>query len=381
MAAISPYVFDQMDQIKRELTAKGVDLINLGVGDPDCPTPDYVVEALRRSAGDPSTHQYPPYEGTKEFRLAIADRYQHRFGVELDAEREVLACIGSKEGLAHLIWAYVEPGDVVILPDPAYPVYQTHTRLCGGTAHLLPLIPENDFRPAIRDVPPETARRAKLVFVNYPNNPTSAVASLDYFREIVEFAREYDLLVCHDGAYVETTYDGFTAPSILQVPGARDVCIEFYSLSKPFNMTGWRIAAAVGNEAALSVLRRLKTNTDSGQFTAVQHAASVALTSNPDAFIQRMNAVYRERRDIVVSALRESGHAVPSTKGGIYVWFRVPPEFSDERFASLLLEEAGVMLTPGSAYGTYGRGHVRISLTVPTDRLEEAMQRMHRVLK
>lgn len=380
IANLAPYVFARMDRVRRELVERGVDVISLAIGDPVDPTPAYVVEALREAAADPATHRYPPYEGTHEFRCAVARRYRERFGVEVDPEREVFALIGSKEGLAHLIWAYIDPGDVAILPDPAYPVYAAHVRMCGGEAHVLPLTPANGFRPPLSSIPSRVAGRAKLLFLNYPHNPTSAVVDLDYFRQAVEFAHLHGVLICHDAAYVENTYDGYRAPSVLQVPGAKQVALELYSLSKPFNMTGWRIAAAVGSADAISALARVKTNTDSGQFAAIQHAAAVALTRDPDGFIQHMNSVYRERRDLVVSALRAMGLNAPCPSGGLYVWLPVPEGLTDEQFAATLLEKAGVLVTPGSTYGQFGQGFVRISLTVPTHRIRQAMERMADVL-
>lgn len=380
IASVPPYLFARMDRVRRELVARGVDVISLAIGDPDLPTPGYVVDALYRAAQDPATHRYPPYEGTAEFRRAMARRYRERFGVDLDPDREVMTLIGSKEGIAHLFWAYVDPGDVVLLPDPAYPVYRTHAALCGARIHAMPLLPENGFLPDLDAIPEEVAREAKLMFINYPNNPTAGVADLDFMRRAVDFARRYDILLCHDAAYIENTYDGFVAPSVLQVEGAKDVALEFYSLSKPFNMTGWRLAAAVGNAAAVAALGVIKTNTDSGQFAAVQRAGVKALEDNPDQFIASMNEVYRQRRDLVVSTLQELGFDVTPPRGTFYIWLRVPAGYTDEEFSTHLLEKAGVMVTPGSAYGDVGRSFVRISLTVPTSRLEEAMRRLREAL-
>lgn len=380
IASVPPYLFARMDRVRKELEERGVDVISLAIGDPDVPTPSHVVEALCEAARDPATHRYPPYEGTPAFRRAMARRYRERFGVELDPDREVMALIGSKEGIAHLFWAFVDPGDVVLLPDPAYPVYRTHAALCGARIHEMPLLPENDFLPDLDAVPEGVARAAKLMVVNYPNNPTAGVADLEFMRRAVDFARRYDILLCHDAAYVENTYDGFVAPSVLQVEGGRDVAIEFYSLSKPFNMTGWRLAAAVGNAAAVAGLGVIKTNTDSGQFEAVQRAGVKALEEEPDRFIARMNEVYRERRDLVVSTLRGLGLEVTPPRGTFYIWLRVPAGYTDEEFCTRLLEKAGVMVTPGSSYGQTGRSFVRISLTVPTPRLEEAMRRLRQSL-
>ncbi|MEW6546315.1 MAG: LL-diaminopimelate aminotransferase [Bacillota bacterium] len=380
IASIPPYLFARMDKVRKELVARGVDVISLAIGDPDVPTPGYVVDALYQAAQDASTHRYPPYEGLAEFRRAMARRYRDRFGVELDPDREVMTLIGSKEGIAHLFWAFVDPGDVVLLPDPAYPVYRTHAALCGARIHSMPLLPENGFLPDLEAIPEEVARAAKLMFINYPNNPTAGVADLEFMRRAVDFARRYDILLCHDAAYVENTYDGYVAPSVLQVDGAKDVAIEFYSLSKPFNMTGWRLGAAVGNAEAVAGLGVIKTNTDSGQFAAVQRAGVKALLDNPDHFIASMNEVYRQRRDLVVSTLRDLGFDVRPPRGSFYIWLRVPQGYTDEEFSAHLLEKAGVMVTPGSAYGETGRSFVRISLTVPTSRLEEAMGRLRNSL-
>ncbi|OUM86589.1 MAG: LL-diaminopimelate aminotransferase [Bacillus thermozeamaize] len=382
IASVAPYLFAQIDKKKAELTAKGVDVISLGIGDPDLPTPDFVVERMQREVADSRWHQYPDYDGSLLFREAVAHFYKRRFGVDLDPKFEVLTLIGSKEGLAHLIWAYVDPGDVVLIPDPAYPVYKTHTSLAGGTPYILPLTRERDFLPELSAIPEEVARRAKLLFLNYPNNPTGAVASLDFYREVVAFCKQYDILLVSDNAYSEMTFDGYVAPSVLQVPGAKDVAVEFWSLSKPFNMTGWRIAAAVGNADALyKGLGIIKTNTDSGQFTAVQMAAVEALT-NPksEAFIREMNAIYQRRRDLAVDGLRAAGLQVEPSKGTFYLWVPVPEGHTSTSYAELLLTKAAVVVTPGIGYGQYGENYVRISLCLKEERLQEALDRIQKAL-
>lgn len=381
ISTVPPYLFAQIDKKKAELAARGVDVISLGIGDPDLPTPDFVVERMRREMADARWHQYPDYDGHLLFREAVASFYRRRFGVDLDAKTEVLTLIGSKEGLAHLIWAYVDPGDVVLVPDPGYPVYQTHTRLAGGIPYIMPLKRENRFLPDLGAIPEDVAHKAKLLFVNYPNNPTGAVADLDFYREAVDFCRRYDILLVSDNAYSEITYDGYVAPSVLQVPGAKEVAVEFWSLSKPYNMTGWRIAAAVGNaEALYDGLGIIKTNTDSGQFTAIQMAAIEALTHpRSDAFIRGMNAIYRRRRDLAVSGMRDAGLDVEPPKGTFYLWVPVPDGHTSTSFAELLLTEAAVVVTPGVGYGQYGEGYIRISLCLKEERLQEALERIRKL--
>ncbi len=376
IAAIPPYVFAQMDKRKKELIAKGVDVIALGIGDPDLPTPEWVVEDMGRAIQKPPYYRYPDYEGAAFYRKAMADWYRHRFDVELDPANEVVALVGSKEGLAHLIWAFVDPGDTVLIPDPAYPVYRTHTLLTGGDPYMMPLLPENGFLPDFDAIPEDTRRRAKILFLNYPNNPTAAVADLDFFRRAVDFAKRCDLLICHDNAYAEMTYDGFRAPSILEVDGAKDVAIETYSFSKPFNMTGWRIAAAVGNAEAVAALGIIKTNTDSGQYTAIQEAAASAFDHDPEAFFAKMNRVYKGRRDVFVDGMNALGWEMEKPRGTFYVWVPVPQGQTSGGFAQVCLEKAGVVVTPGAAYGPNGEGFVRVALTVDEKRLREAVDRL-----
>jgi len=374
---VPPYLFAEMDRKRREAVARGVDVISLGIGDPDLPTPDFIVDRLVHEARDPATHHYPPYEGTVVFRQAVATYYGRRFGVDLDPDREVMALIGSKEGLAHLIWAFVDPGDAVLVPDPGYPVYGTHALLAGGTVVPLPLRPELDFLADFEAVTAEDRHRAKMMFLCYPNNPTAGTADIGFFRRAVEFARDSDTLLVNDSAYVEVTFDNYEAPSVLQVRGAKDVAVEFGSLSKPFNMTGWRLGYAVGNPEAISALGIIKTNTDSGQFEAIQRAGAEALTS-PAAreAIRRMRGIYQRRRDVAVETLTRLGCPVRRPRGSFYVWAPVPAGYTSAAFAAHVLEAAGVIITPGSAYGARGEGYFRISLTVPDARLDEAFRRL-----
>ncbi len=376
ISRVPPYLFAEIDRKREEALARGVEVIDLGIGDPDQPTPAVVVEALAREARNPAWHRYPSYAGDLLFREAAAEWLARRFGVELDPRREVMALIGSKEGLAHLVWAYTDPGDPVIVPDPGYPVYRMQALLAGGEPFLWRLEPERGFLPSLEAIPEEVARRARVMFLNFPHNPTAAVADLSFFEEVVAFCRKHEILLCHDAAYTEITFDGFVAPSVLQVPGAREVSVEFHSLSKPFNMTGWRIGFAAGNARALEALGVVKTNTDSGQFTAIQRAAVVALRETPAEFFSRMRSLYRRRRDLVVSALRRMGIEVPPPRGTFYVWAPVPRGYTSASFAAALLERAGVIVAPGSGYGPGGEGYFRLSLTVPDERLEEAMERL-----
>jgi len=352
-----------------------VDIINLGIGDPDQPTPDHIIKKLNESAADPKTHDYPPYAGTADFRHAVSSWYKNRFGVNLDADREVMALIGSKEGIAHIFLAFIDPGDFSIIPDPAYPVYKTGTLFADGFPYIMPLLEENGFLPNLEEIDEEIARKAKLMFINYPNNPTGAVADKYFFEKIVKFAKKYDILVCHDFAYSEMTYDGYKTNSFLEVDGAKDVGIEFHSLSKTYNMTGWHLGFAVGNAEAISALSIIKTNIDSGVFKAIQRAGVEAL-SGPQDNIQKMNEIYTGRRNIVVNGLNKLGWNLQPIKATFYIWIPTLNEMSSMDFANLLLERTGIIVTPGIGYGKFGEGYVRIALTVGEKRLEEAMGRL-----
>ena len=374
---IGAYLFADLDRKQDALKAKGVDVINLGVGDPDLPTPEHIIRALEEGARDPRSHRYPPYVGTTEFRRATAAWFQQRFGVTLDPDRQVLALIGSKEGLAHLPWAMLNPGEAALVPDPGYPVYRSATIMAEGEPVAVPLLADRLFLPDLDAIPPDVARRARLMFLNYPNNPTGATADMEFLAEAVAFAKRHDLVLVHDNAYSEITFDGYRAPSVLQVPGALDVAIELHSLSKTYNMTGWRIGFAVGNAEAVNALGMVKTNVDSGVFRAVQHAGVAALTG-PQDIVKPALARYQARRDRLVSGLRAVGWKAPSPKATLYIWMPTPNGQSSVTFSADVLERTGVVITPGVGYGAHGDGFVRLSLTTPDDRLDEAIARIRR---
>jgi LL-diaminopimelate aminotransferase len=374
---LPPYLFAALDGKLAAKRAEGVDVISLGVGDPDLPTPSHIVDAMREAVVDPANHRYPSYWGHIDFRTAVADWYRRRFGVELDPTSEVLALIGSKEGIGHLSFAFVDPGDEALIPDPGYPVYATSVQLAGGTPVELPLVAETGYQPAFDAA--RVTHRTKMLWLSYPNNPTAAVAGVDLFERAVAFAREHDLLLVHDAAYSEITYEGYVAPSLLQVPGAKDVAIEFGSTSKSYDMTGWRIGWCAGSADAIRALGVVKTNLDSGQFTAVQRAAIAAL-SGPQDHIDELRATYQRRRDVVVDTLNGLGWSLEPPLGSIYVWVPTPDGQSSTAFADLLLDRAGVFVAPGSGYGARGEGFVRFSLTVSDDRLAEAMERIAEAL-
>jgi len=376
---LPPYLFAKIERLIAEKKAAGVDVISLGIGDPDQPTPAHICSEAARQIYEQENHRYPSSAGMLSFRDAVAQWYARRFGVTLDPESEVVSLIGSKEGIAHISWCYVNPGDTVLVPDPGYPVYAGGTILAGGEPYTLPLLPENAFLPRFDEIPTEVAKRAKILFLNYPNNPTAGVATKEFFMEAVSFAREFDILVCHDAAYTEIAYDGYRPPSFLQVHGAKEVGIEFGSVSKPYNMTGWRCGWAAGKKEAIDCLGTLKSNIDSGVFQVVQYAAIAGLTG-PQETLAQMNDLYKERREIAVNALREMGWHIQPPKASFYLWLPVPRNFTSESFAEELIEKAGVVVTPGSGYGKYGAGYFRISLTVPTGRLREAFDRLKQVL-
>jgi len=375
---IPPYLFAEIDKKKEEAIKKGVDIINLGIGDPDKPTPNNIIEKLRESVKDPKTHDYPPYAGTAEFRQAVALWYKNRFSVDLDPDKEVMALIGSKEGIAHIFLAFIDPGDFSLIPDPAYPVYKTGTLFANGFPYIMPLLEENNFLPDLEEIDEEIAQRAKLMFISYPNNPTAAVANKDFFEKVVKFANKYDILVCHDFAYSEMTFDDYKANSFLEVDGAKEVGIEFHSLSKTYNMTGWRLGFVVGNKEAISALSIIKTNIDSGAFKAIQQAGIEALTG-PQDNIEKMNKIYTGRRNIVINGLNKLGWNLKPTKATFYIWLPTPKNIKSIDFANLLLEKTGIIVTPGIGYGENGEGYVRIALTVDEKRLEEAMEKIEKV--
>jgi LL-diaminopimelate aminotransferase len=372
---LPPYLFAAIEQQIAERRAAGIDVISLGIGDPDLPTPDHIVEALAEGARDPATHQYPSNQGEPRFREAVADFYATRFGVTLDPSEQIVPLLGAKEGIAHICQVLLDPGDVALAADPGYPVYVNGPLLADGIARHLPLVPALGFQPDLEAIPAETLERAKMLFVSYPNNPTGAVIEDDFFARLVAFAREHDVVVVHDNAYADITFDGYVAPSFLATPGASEVGVEVFSLSKSYNMTGWRAGAVVGDREVVDAYWRLKTNVDSGMFGAVQRAAVAALTGSQEC-VREMCRVYRRRRDLLVTALRTVGMHVDPPKGTIYLWVPVPDGYTSASFTQQVLEQADVVVTPGAAYGPSGEGYVRLSLTVPDDRLEEAVRRI-----
>jgi LL-diaminopimelate aminotransferase len=376
---LPPYLFAEIDRKVAEARARGADIISFGVGDPDLPTPPHVVDALTRAAADPATHRYPSYTGMPAFRESIAGWYERRFGVSLDPHEEVQPLVGSKEGIFHLPVAFIDPGDVALIPDPGYPVYETGTILSHGEAVLMPLTPKNGFVPDLDALPAETVERARVLWLNYPSNPTAACADLSVFQRAVDFCRAHDLLLAHDAAYTEITFDGYVAPSVLQANGAKECAVEFHSLSKTYNMTGWRIGWVAGAPAAIEALKRLKTNIDSGIFDAVQHAG-IAAIDGPQDYLESCVDTYRRRRDLLCDGLRSMGVAVEPPRGSIYVWVPVPDGHSSESFTELLLNEAAIVVAPGNGYGPSGQGFVRFSLTLADDRLEEGVERLRKVV-
>jgi LL-diaminopimelate aminotransferase len=375
LEAVPPYKFAELERRIADKRAAGIDVISLGIGDPDEPTYPHIVKAMQEAVAEGANQKYPTNRGRVEFREAFADFYGDRFGVDIDPQAEVIPAIGAKECIYNLCFAFLDPGDLALASDPGYPVYTGGPVLAGAGAELLPLLPELSFAPDLSSVPADVAGRARLMFINYPNNPTGAVVPEGFFELVVSFARENEVLVVHDNAYSETTFDAYVAPSFLATPGAKEVGVEVFSLSKGFNMTGWRCAAILGNAEAIRSYWRLKTNVDSGLFEAIQLAAAAALTG-PRGPIERMNATYARRRDLVVGALREIGVEVSQPRGTIYVWAPVPEGHSSASFAELVLEEAAVVVSPGSIYGPSGEGFFRISLTTPDDLLDEALERM-----
>ncbi len=372
------YLFAEIDEMKRKKIQEGVDVIDFGVGDPDMPTPKHIIEAMKRAVEKPENHRYPSYEGLLEFRQAVAEFYERRKGVKLDPEKEIIALIGSKEGIAHLPLAFVNDGDYVLVPDPGYPVYYSSTILADGIPYKIPLTKENSFLPNLDEIPPEIAKKAKIMFLNYPNNPTSAVAEKEFIKQVVDFCMDNDIILAHDFAYGEITFDGYKAKSFLEIEDAFEVCIEFNSLSKTFNMTGWRIGFAVGNPEILKGLLKVKTNVDSGVFQAVQEAGIVALRSD-DSVIESICSVYQERRDVLVEGLREIGLKVEKPKATFYVWCEVPEGYTSVEFTKKLLNEAGILVTPGVGFGEYGEGFVRFALTRDVETIKKAVERLKNI--
>ncbi len=378
IAQLPPYLFAAIDRKKNEMRQKGMDLIDLGIGDPDLPTPRPILQRLQRAAENPRHHRYPSYEGMPEFRTAVAEWYESRFGVHLDPATEVLSLIGSKEGIAHLPLAFVDPGDTTLIPSPAYPVYSTATLFAGGTPYLLPLRKEAGFLPNLGEIPKDVAERAKILFINYPNNPTAAVADRPFFESVVDFAERHQVMVCHDAAYSEVAFDGYRPLSFMEVKGAKEVGIEFHSLSKTFNMTGWRIGFAVGHPEIIAGLGKVKTNIDSGVFQAIQEAGVEALR-HLDTPLPEIIQVYERRRNLMVKGLREVGFEVDPPRATFYLWFQVPRGYSSAEFSTLLIERAGIVATPGNGFGEGGEGFIRMAMTIDESRLQEAIERLKRI--
>jgi LL-diaminopimelate aminotransferase len=373
--SLPPYLFAEITKKIAEKRAKGEEVVDFGIGDPDIPTPAHIIEKLCQASKEPANHRYPETEGLPELRRAIADWYKKRFDVDLDPDKEVLPLIGSKEGIFHIAFCFIDYKDVALVPDPAYPVYAVSTMLASGSPYHLPLTEKKDFLPDLEAVPDHIVKKAKLLWLSYPNNPTGATADLDFFNQAVDFARRHNLAVCHDGPYSEVAFDGYQPPSFLQAPGAKEVGIEFNSLSKSYNMTGWRIGMAVGNATMIDALKRLKSNIDSGIPQAIQYAAIEAL-NGPQDCIQEHNAIYQRRRDLVIEVLNNMGFTARTPKAGLYVWARVPKGYTSVEFATDLLERVGVVVTPGTGYGKNGEGYMRLSLTIADASLVKGLSRI-----
>lgn len=372
---LPPYLFARIEKTIEKAKAEGVDVISLGIGDPDRPTPEHIISRLCEQAHNNANHRYPSSVGMLTFREAVAQYYKTRFGVELDPKTEAVTLIGSKEGIAHISFCYLDPGDVALIPDPGYPVYCTGALLAGAQPYTMPLKAENGFLPDLDAIPADIAKKAKLMFINYPNNPTGAIANDDFYKKVIAFAKENDILVCHDAAYQDLSFDGYRPPSFLEYPGAKEVGIEFGSCSKPYNMTGWRIAWAAGNPQVIEALGRIKSNMDSGVFQAVQYAGAAALTGPQDCTFA-MSEVYKERGQIVVDGLNSLGWNLQRPKSTIYLWVPVPKGYTSTSFAEFVFEKTGVVITPGNGYGEYGEGYFRIALTVEKERIQEAINRI-----
>ena len=375
---LPPYLFAAIDEMKQQAVARGVDIINLGIGDPDLPTPDPILKRMQKAVTDPQHHQYPSSSGMLSFRTAVAGWYKRRFNVTLDPKSEVVTLIGSKEGIGHVPMAFIDPGDVVLVPSPGYPVYPVSASFAGGIAHEMPLLKQNGFLPDLDAISPDVARKAKLMFLNSPNNPTSVIADTAFFSRVIAFAKEHHVIVCHDAAYSEIFYDGLRPSSFLEAEGAMDVGIEFHSLSKTFNMTGWRIGFAVGRAEVIAGLSQIKSNMDSGQFQAVQEAGITALESD-DRLTAGLRAIYQERPDVLVAGLRNLGLEFETPSATFYVWIEVPKGYTSASFTAHLLEKAGIVTTPGNGFGAPGEGYIRMALTTTKERLAEAVDRLKQI--
>lgn len=372
---LPPYLFVEISKKIAEKKAKGEDVVSFAIGDPDIPTPSHIIERLCQAARDPANHRYPETEGLPKLRQAIAGWYQKRFGVTLDPDTEVLPLIGSKEGIAHIALCLIDYRDIALVPDPAYPVYSVSTILAGGTPYHLPLTEENDFLPNFDAIPAYAVKGAKLLWINYPNNPTGAVADLNFFNKVAEFARQHEIVVCHDGPYSEIAFDGYQPASFMQADGAKEVGVEFHSLSKTYNMTGWRIGMVVGNATVIDALKRVKSNLDSGIPQAIQYAAIEALTASQNC-IPEHNAIYQKRRDLIIEVLNNIGLKAKPPQASLYIWAKVPKDYNSVDFATDLLERVGVVVTPGASYGKQGEGYIRLSLTVPDAAVVKGLSRL-----
>jgi LL-diaminopimelate aminotransferase len=375
---LPPYLFAKIDQMKGEVIQKGVDIIDLGVGDPDLPTPPHIIKALQTAAEDPQNHRYPSYTGMLAFRDAVTQWYQKRFKVQLDPKTEVISLIGSKEGIAHIPLAYINPQDTVLVPEPGYPVYNTATLFAGGTPYFMPLLKENNFLPDFSAIPQEVLTKAKLMYLNYPNNPTAAVADHSFFEQAVKLAQKNQLVLCHDAAYTEIFFDEYKPLSIMEIPGAKDVAIEFHSLSKTYNMTGWRVAFAVGNPDIIAALGQVKTNIDSGLAQAIQQAGITAMLGD-QTLLNDIRNTYKERRDLLVAGLKEVGFEVAVPKATFYLWIKVPEGFTSSDCTAHLLTNAGIVTTPGNGFGTSGEGFIRMALTIGKERIAEVVERLKKL--
>lgn len=376
---LPPYLFAAIDKMKNDARSKGVDLIDLSIGDPDIPTPAHIVDAIKSAVEKPEHHRYPSYEGMLSYREAVANWYKRRFNVSLNPKAEVLSLIGSKEGIGHIPLAFVNPGDVVLVPSPGYPVYPVGTLFAGGESYIMPLREESGFLPDFKAIPEDVLKRSKLMFLNYPNNPTAAVAGEEFFKEAISLAEKYNIIICHDAAYSEIYYDNEKPMSFLEVDGAMDAGIEFHSLSKTYNMTGWRIGFAAGNREIIAGLGKIKTNLDSGIFQAIQEASITALNTD-EKILAGIRKVYQERRDALYNGLTAIGLNVRKPKATFYLWTKVPAGFDSSSFVAHLLEKAGVLGTPGAGFGNPGEGYIRFALTQPVERIKEAVERIRKAL-
>ena len=376
---LPPYLFAAIDEMKHEAQARGLDVVDLSIGDPDIPTPKHIVEAMQLAVTKPEHHQYPSYAGMLSYRTAVADWYKTRFNVEIDPKTEVLALLGSKEGIGHVPLAFINPGDIVLVPSPGYPVYPVGTLFAGGESYIMPILEQNDYLPDFKIIPPDVLKRAKIMYLNYPNNPTSACAPKSFFEEAVALAKKYNIIICHDAAYSEVYFDNKPPVSFLETEGAKDVGIEFHSLSKTYNMTGWRIGFAVGNAAVIAGLGRIKSHLDSGAFHAIQEA-SIAAIKTDDAILAKLRNTFQERRDVMYEGLTGLGLKIKKPQASFYLWAKVPDGYDSTSFVAHLLEKAGVLGTPGVGFGAPGEGYIRFALTRETIRIREAVERIKKVL-